>query len=62
MSYRSAGLHADGEQFVLDGELTAHGITRPVPLRVEVNGFGKDPTATSGAASPRPGHSTAVTS
>jgi polyisoprenoid-binding protein YceI len=43
MNYRSTGLRVEGEQFVLDGELTAHGISRPVPLQVEVNGFGKDP-------------------
>jgi polyisoprenoid-binding protein YceI len=43
MTYRSSGLRLDGEQFILDGELTAHGVTRQVPLRVEVNGFGADP-------------------
>jgi len=43
MTYRSTGLKVDGEKFTLDGELTAHGITRPLPLRVEVNGFGADP-------------------
>jgi polyisoprenoid-binding protein YceI len=43
MTYRSTGVRVDGEQFTLDGELTAHGITRPLPLRVEVNGFGADP-------------------
>lgn len=43
MTYRSTGLRLDGEQFILDGELTAHGVTRQVPLRVEVNGFGADP-------------------
>jgi polyisoprenoid-binding protein YceI len=43
MTYRSTGLRIDGEQFVLDGELTAHGVTRRVPLRIEVNGFGADP-------------------
>jgi polyisoprenoid-binding protein YceI len=43
MTYRSTGVRIDGEQFVLDGELTAHGVTREVALRVEVNGFGADP-------------------
>lgn len=43
MTYRSTGLRLDGEDFVLDGELTAHGVTRAVPLRLEVNGFGADP-------------------
>lgn len=32
MTYRSTGLRLDGEQFILDGELTAHGVTRQVPL------------------------------
>ena len=43
MTYRSTGLQVDGERFVLDGELTAHGVTLRVPLRIEVNGFGADP-------------------
>jgi polyisoprenoid-binding protein YceI len=43
MSYRSTGVRVDGERFILDGELTAHGVTRPVSLQVEVNGFGADP-------------------
>ena len=43
MTYRSTGLRLDGEQFILDGEPTAHGVIRQVPLRVEVNGFGADP-------------------
>jgi polyisoprenoid-binding protein YceI len=43
MTYRSTGVRLDGEQFILDGELTAHGVTRRVPLQVEVNGFGADP-------------------
>lgn len=43
MTYRSTGLRLDGEDFVLDGELTAHGVTRAVPLRIEANGFGADP-------------------
>ena len=43
MSYRSTGVRVDGDRFTLDGELTAHGVTRPVPLQVEVNGFGADP-------------------
>lgn len=43
MTYSSTGLRADGDEFALDGELTAHGVTRPVPLHLEVNGFGPDP-------------------
>ena len=43
MTYRSKGLRQDGENYVLDGELTLKGITRSVPLTVELNGFGPDP-------------------
>ena len=43
MTYRSTGLHADGDAFTLNGDLTAHGVTRPVPLHLEINGFGPDP-------------------
>ena len=43
MTYQSTGVRMDGEDIVLDGDLTAHGVTRPIPLRVEVNGFGGDP-------------------
>lgn len=42
MTYRSTGLRADGDEFVLDGELTLKGVTRPVPLALEFNGFGPD--------------------
>jgi polyisoprenoid-binding protein YceI len=51
MSYRSAGVRPDGDGFVMDGELTLKGITRPVPLRLEASGFGADPLA----AGPAPG-------
>ncbi len=43
MTYRSTGVRVDGGGFVVDGELTLHGVTRAVPLRVELNGFGPDP-------------------
>jgi len=42
MTYRSKGLRQDGGDYVLDGELTLKGITRSVPLKVELNGFGPD--------------------
>lgn len=42
MTYRSSGLRADGDEFVLDGYLTLKGVTRSVPLTLEVNGFGPD--------------------
>jgi polyisoprenoid-binding protein YceI len=43
MSYRSTGIRADGDGYVVDGELTIHGITNEVPLKLELNGFGPDP-------------------
>jgi polyisoprenoid-binding protein YceI len=39
MTYRSTGIRSDGDELVLDGELTLHGVTRSVPLSLEVNGF-----------------------
>jgi polyisoprenoid-binding protein YceI len=46
MTYRSTGLRADGDDYVLDGELTLRGVTRNVPLKLEVGGFGPDPFLT----------------
>ncbi len=43
MNYRSRSVRRDGESFVVDGELSLHGITRDVELQVEVNGFTPDP-------------------
>jgi polyisoprenoid-binding protein YceI len=43
MTYRSTGVRATGEDYILDGELSLHGVTRPVALRVELNGVGSDP-------------------
>jgi polyisoprenoid-binding protein YceI len=43
MSYRSTGIRRTDDGWVIDGELTLHGVTRQVPLAVEVNGFGPDP-------------------
>jgi polyisoprenoid-binding protein YceI len=42
MTYRSTGVRRDGDDLVLDGELTLKGVTREVPLTLEVNGFGPD--------------------
>ena len=43
MTYRSTGIRVDGEDYILDGELTLKGVTRQVPLTLEVSGFGPDP-------------------
>jgi polyisoprenoid-binding protein YceI len=52
MSYRSTGIRqsdggdgggGDDGGWIIDGELTLHGVTRQVPLAVEVNAFGPAP-------------------
>lgn len=43
MTYRSTGVRRSGDDLIVDGELTIRGITRPVDLALEVNGFGPDP-------------------
>ena len=43
MTYRSTGIRRDGGDYVVDGELTLKGVTRNVPLKLELNGFGPDP-------------------
>jgi hypothetical protein len=43
MTFQSTGIRpADGD-FIVDGELTIKGITKPVELKTEVNGFGEGP-------------------
>ena len=41
-TFTSTGVRTDGDDHVLDGELTIKGVTRPVSLALEVNGFGPD--------------------
>jgi polyisoprenoid-binding protein YceI len=43
MTYRSTGVRPQGGDFVVDGELTLKGVTKSVPLTLELNGFGPDP-------------------
>lgn len=43
MTYRSTGLRPEGDHYVLDGELTLRDVTKQVPLKLELNGFGPDP-------------------
>lgn len=42
MTFRSTTVRANGEDWVVDGELTLKGITKPVSLELELNGFGPD--------------------
>src|SRR5258708_5501503 len=43
MTFRSTGIRAKGDGYVVDGELTLKGVTKNVPLELEINGFGPDP-------------------
>ncbi len=42
MDFRSTMVRNDGEDYVLDGDLTIKGVTRPISLHVELGGFGPD--------------------
>ena len=42
LTFRSTGVRPDGDDFLLDGDLTIRGTTKPVTLKLEVNGFGPD--------------------
>ncbi len=43
MTFRSTGVRQDGEDFLLDGELTIKGTTRPITLSFEYAGVTPDP-------------------
>jgi polyisoprenoid-binding protein YceI len=43
IQFRVTGVEPNGDDLKVHGELTIKGITRPVELAVEVNGFGPDP-------------------
>ena len=43
MTWRSTGARFSGGNYILDGELTLKGVTKSVPLVLELNGFGPDP-------------------
>ena len=42
MTYKSTGVRVEDGEYILDGELTLKGVTRNVPLRLELQGFGPD--------------------
>ncbi len=42
MTFRSTGVRADGADWHIVGDLTIKGITKPVTLELELNGFGPD--------------------
>lgn len=43
MTYKSRGIRPSGDRFILDGDLTLKGRTRPLSLDLEVGGFSPDP-------------------
>ena len=42
MTFRSTGVQTDGDDWTVEGDLTIKGITKPVTLELELNGFGPD--------------------
>jgi polyisoprenoid-binding protein YceI len=42
MTYKSTGIRVEDGEYILDGDLTLKGVTRRVPLRLELQGFGPD--------------------
>jgi len=42
LTFTSTGIKQDGGDYLLEGDLTIRGTTRPVALKLEVNGFGPD--------------------
>jgi polyisoprenoid-binding protein YceI len=41
-TFTSTGVRTDGGDIIVDGDLTIKGVTKSVPLTLEVNGFGPD--------------------
>jgi polyisoprenoid-binding protein YceI len=54
IAFRSTGVRpgAGETRWLVDGDLTIRGVTRPVTVEVEFLGTGIDPWATSASASP----------
>jgi polyisoprenoid-binding protein YceI len=42
MTYKSTGIRVEDGYYILDGDLTLKGVTKSVPLHLELNGFGPD--------------------
>lgn len=43
MTFVSTGVRPDDESYLLDGDLTVHGVTRPVTFDLEIGGVSPDP-------------------
>jgi polyisoprenoid-binding protein YceI len=46
VKFASTGIRQDGDDLLLDGDLTIRGVTKPVTLALEINGFGAGPDGT----------------
>ena len=42
MTYQSTAVRQDGDDWLVEGDLNLKGVTRQVPLKLELNGFGPD--------------------
>jgi polyisoprenoid-binding protein YceI len=42
MTFQSTGVRTAGDEYLLDGDLSIRGTTRPVTFKLELNGFGPD--------------------
>src|SRR5699024_3362823 len=42
-TFRTTGIEGSGEEFIVRGDFTANGVTKPVELEVEVEGVGNGP-------------------
>ncbi|HWM02141.1 MAG TPA: YceI family protein [Actinophytocola sp.] len=56
MTYHATSARPEDSDFVLDGSLTLKGVTRPVPLTFELNGFSPDPWGGTRAGFSATGH------
>ena len=43
MTYRSTGVRPAGDGYAVSGELSLHGVTKPVELKLQFNGVSPDP-------------------
>jgi polyisoprenoid-binding protein YceI len=43
LTYQSTSVTQHGDDWLVNGDLTLHGVTKPVALKVELNGFTADP-------------------
>ncbi|WP_328615499.1 YceI family protein [Amycolatopsis sp. NBC_00355] len=44
LTFASTGVREDDGEFFIDGDLTLHGVTKPVTLKAEIGGFGDHPS------------------